>query len=685
MKPFTAPFASVPAKFSFVLALLAGMHGLARATDNFDALPATRGANTSTVQNTLSFAAELPANNILPHLDNNAAYRRAIAFWQLGEICDPEKLEKFFNTPENKDFSVWLRANPGHLETYLVNHPNVRKERGTGALKTWAKIWEKDPESRDGLWLRVALGQALETPGNADNARIARSIERYEFMKRSVAEKKFFDEFETLAPWEIRFVASAEKPISESEWCQKYIAEKKPGFTPENVGGSGYAIPYRLKNYAGISIHKGAAYYDFKPQTFQLQIEYGGVCGAISTLGAWFGISHGIPALPVGQPAHCALIFRPTAHTWKIGNGVAGWDKTGTADERLMQWGGRASQVFLFDDFYKNYDAARRSCLALWTIRFLEKTNRRTDVLSRTLCETGLAENAFNFDLMCEYAALNAKGKTKATDCKRLAAALVEAWKMHPLLAADTVQLCTEHFIQNLSDRELVNWIDTVGNIFGGVAAAEKDMRNQTAAAFTVFVAGQLRQLGLNPKVARDLAEGKTDKNFRKSIPKEKQAAAEIVLQAACYTGLKNPEIAGGISRAYFNISKDDPVHAKSMRGFFDQMLAQARNAPKKDAAILLARILILTAEDAGDAEAVAQNTFYALQQRLESEPQNKNLWRNLIRQLTANAEEFPAVKALTGNFLNAVAGDENFSAPVRGIAQEALKNGSFPDPASRQ
>lgn len=91
-------------------------------------------------------------------------------------------------------------------------------------------------------------------------------------------------------------------------------------------------IPYRRKNLQGVSVHAGAAFYDHKPVTLKLYTEYGGVCGAVSKGAAGFLRAKGVPAWAIGQPGHCAFIWKHPGGHWKIGNNISGWNwSTGKA------------------------------------------------------------------------------------------------------------------------------------------------------------------------------------------------------------------------------------------------------------------------------------------------------------------------------------------------------------------
>ncbi len=45
-------------------------------------------------------------------------------------------------------------------------------------------------------------------------------------------------------------------------------------------------------------------------------MEYGSVCGGISNMNMTVANAHGVPAFTVGQPGHCAYVWRSDDKTW---------------------------------------------------------------------------------------------------------------------------------------------------------------------------------------------------------------------------------------------------------------------------------------------------------------------------------------------------------------------------------
>ena len=210
---------------------------------------------------------------------------------------------------------------------WLLNHPEVfeklsfAKASGKDTLAVLRNIWLKEGKELSGVGLNMALGAALVSSSREPEACEA----RYDFYKKSFMEKKLFPQFLTLEPWEFGILFRGRESIEELAWAQDYLADKKK----IQAGNAGYAccglIPYRMKNKQGISVHVGGAFYDHKPVSLQIYVEYGGVCGAVSKGAAGFVKAKGIPSYTIGQPGHCAFVWKGIDGEWKIGNNIYGW------------------------------------------------------------------------------------------------------------------------------------------------------------------------------------------------------------------------------------------------------------------------------------------------------------------------------------------------------------------------
>lgn len=226
--------------------------------------------------------------------------------------------EKNANLHELKDqkFCSWLMEHPETFEKLVF-----AKASGCETLAVLHSIWIKENGLLSGMYLNMALGAALVSASREPEACLA----RYDFYKKSFEEKKLFPQFDTLEPWELHILFQGRESLEELAWAQEYVSHKKK-FKADNAGNVACSfIPYRKVNKKGISVHAGGPFYDNKPISLQIYVEYGGVCGAVSKGSVGFLKAKGIPGYAIGQPGHCAFIWKKAPHQWVIGNNIYGW------------------------------------------------------------------------------------------------------------------------------------------------------------------------------------------------------------------------------------------------------------------------------------------------------------------------------------------------------------------------
>lgn len=247
---------------------------------------------------------------------------------------------------EDKTFCSWLMDHPEIFEKLAF-----ARTAGPKTLEVLHNIWLKENRELAGQTLNMALGAALVSASRKPEECMA----RYDFYKKSLQEQKLFPQFNTLEPWELHIVFQGRESLEELAWAQDFLAQKK-SFKPHNAGGAACGfIPYRMTNAKNISVHAGGAFYDNKPITLQLYTEYGGVCGAVSKGSTGFVKAKGIPSYTVGQPGHCAFVWKGMDGKWIIGNDIYGWvwSEGGSA----APWKGSTSTIQALTQFNEGKDA----------------------------------------------------------------------------------------------------------------------------------------------------------------------------------------------------------------------------------------------------------------------------------------------------------------------------------------
>lgn len=281
---------------------------------------------------------------------------------------------------KDREFVKWLLDHPEAFEKLAF-----ARASGKDTLAVLRSIWVKEGKELAGVGFNMALGAAL-----ASSSREPEECEaRYDFYKKSFAEKKLFPQFITLEPWEFGILFQGRESIEELAWAQEYSSRKKT-FKAQNAGYAACSfIPYRMKNKQGVSVHAGGAFYDHKPVSLQIYVEYGGVCGAVSKGAAGFVKAKGIPSYTIGQPGHCAFVWKGMDGEWKIGNNIYGWiwSEGGSGGP----WKGAVSTITELPRFWKGENAS--SSNLCYYLSLLAVDSRKSEVL----LEEALKRNPSNY------------------------------------------------------------------------------------------------------------------------------------------------------------------------------------------------------------------------------------------------------------------------------------------------
>ena len=148
--------------------------------------------------------------------------------------------------------------------------------------------------------------------------------------------------------WHLRYVVGSWAEDYELEWARDNVA---PEFlTTDKIGQATHSmIKYRDFNGDGVSIHDGAAFYNHRPETLELLLQEGGVCGVVSKFGTALCQAFGVPAMPLGQPGHCAFTWY-NGKEWVLGNDISGWESSCYHQGIQSQWSQCAPFIRLMSD-----------------------------------------------------------------------------------------------------------------------------------------------------------------------------------------------------------------------------------------------------------------------------------------------------------------------------------------------
>jgi hypothetical protein len=234
--------------------------------------------------------------------------------------------------PDAKSFLAWLLRNTQAMDLYLegatptglkdreANHYNLK----TASLDIWKRIFLADPESKEGLYLKLAIATALAPPGAGNRGAgmsqtPADPVGRYKHFKSAHQRKELFPSFDSLSVWEYQKVVSSCASDSDLAWAREMLNTWRPDLRiHEQVVNSTSEVWRRNSPHP---------YTDYKAV-----LSGGGKCGPRSSWAVMICQAFGIPAIGVGQPAHACVAYRlydpslppQPGSAWKVGYG-RGW------------------------------------------------------------------------------------------------------------------------------------------------------------------------------------------------------------------------------------------------------------------------------------------------------------------------------------------------------------------------
>lgn len=176
----------------------------------------------------------------------------------------------------------------------------------------------------DGPGRRFATALALEY-SNSDEAWLADYLDAY---RETAKAKRLHRHALTQPVWQWRYALAPRGSINTDDPPnQQRFMDKFCNMKVGRNGGAHWFVPYRRFNCFGELIHSPEYYKPWVTAGEWPKRKYsyivGGVCGELSTFGSICSAAHGLPAIPCGQPGHCAYTRRLLNGTWHIDNNIA--------------------------------------------------------------------------------------------------------------------------------------------------------------------------------------------------------------------------------------------------------------------------------------------------------------------------------------------------------------------------
>jgi len=211
----------------------------------------------------------------------------------------------------NRAFLAWLLRNTEAMDLYLEGvvptgiaaREQNRYTLPVAALDTWKRILNADPESREGLYLRLAIATAVAPPGSGNRGAgqrepFADPVDRYRHFKLAHKNKELFPSFDHLTVWEYQKVVSSCASDRDLAWAREMINTWRPDLR----------INEQVVNSTSEVWRRGSPF----PYTdgFKSVLAGGGKCGPRSSWAVMICQAFGIPAIGVGQPAHACVAYK---------------------------------------------------------------------------------------------------------------------------------------------------------------------------------------------------------------------------------------------------------------------------------------------------------------------------------------------------------------------------------------
>lgn len=233
----------------------------------------------------------------------------------------------------NRKFLAWVLRNTRAMDLYLeAATPSGAKNREANTYKLnvrsldiWRKIFNTDPDSKEGIYLRLAIATGLSPPpGKSYGSEVAIDpVERYKHYKTAHKNKELFPCFDNLSVWDLGKVVNSWASDRDLGWVREMVNTWRPDLrTNEQVVN---IVSQVWRRFSPFPFDNG----------FVTVIEGGGKCGPRSWFGEMTCKAFGLPAQAMGQPKHSAVAYKATypqvepqpGSAWKICYG-RGWHAT---------------------------------------------------------------------------------------------------------------------------------------------------------------------------------------------------------------------------------------------------------------------------------------------------------------------------------------------------------------------
>ena len=268
------------------------------------------------------------------------------------------------------------------------------------ALMNLYSIWLADKDcATNHLYKRLATATAIVFSSKFSGDRLKGAahkalspltpVTRYMFFKNSHKQGKLHKMFDSLDAWDMRYVVSSVLDNDSLAWLQKNI-----NIPLQDYVNACWANRYRGASSFGESIQSPYFYepWDSYMNRAESIFTHGGVCGSLSTFGANAACAHGIPAITMGQPGHCAYGVRIKRGQWEGGFG----GPEGSAHQPLLDT--PTSYLHLAELIYGDWEKHLKAQQLRWLAHVYSGKAKKI-----TAYEKALVAHPINFEVWKDY------------------------------------------------------------------------------------------------------------------------------------------------------------------------------------------------------------------------------------------------------------------------------------------
>ena len=236
--------------------------------------------------------------------------------------------------PANKTFLTWLLGNAKALHEYLLAATPlsipVREDNSyglpLGGLENWRTIFTADPQSKDGINLKIAIATSIRPPGTGSRGSGQQKVPstplvRYQYFRDAHAKRELFPSFDKLTTWEMTHVVCSGGSEVDLSWGRDMVRTMASDLLDGERVVETTSMVWRRNS--------PVSHVDYKTL-----LDGGGKCGPRSSWSVFICQAWGIPAIGVGQPAHACVAYK-SLNGWQVAYG-RGWDAS-----KLEGMGGR--------------------------------------------------------------------------------------------------------------------------------------------------------------------------------------------------------------------------------------------------------------------------------------------------------------------------------------------------------